>query len=215
MEPDDSNSLVNEVFAVAWEVASRESEVDHAFWAHVRLLAEQCRTDADWQGLLGVLLQISLSERPPPLDREPIYRWSVDQHARQGLHASRPRRRRADRGASDAAAARRTNMHADRKGGRLRLRRLLDGEAEAHEAFLREYEGHLEDARVVSEQEKAQVLTRQEHLRTVHGLGHAQRMRLGGTTNDWDAATLGGASSLHDGMDGSRSMEQISSLPLS
>jgi len=68
----------------------------------------------------------------------------------------------------------------------------------AHESFLREYEDHLEDARFESKEEQAEVLARQEYLREVHGLGHAQRMRLGGT-KDWESATVGAASSYHEG----------------
>jgi len=69
----------------------------------------------------------------------------------------------------------------------------------AHQAFLAEYEGHLDEARAEAEQEKAAVLARQEYLRTTHGLGYAQRMRLGGTKSEWDQATLGGASSYNEG----------------
>ena len=93
----DGESLLNECFTVAWDIATSQNdsgEIDHAFWAHVRLLAEQCRTDDDWQSLLGVLLQISLSEQPPPLDREPIYRWTVGRAPSLGLRASRPKRAR-------------------------------------------------------------------------------------------------------------------------
>merc|ERR1719446_5259 len=92
----NENSLLNEVFSVAWGIASRDGAIDSDFWAHVRLLAERCRTDDDWQSLLGVLLQISLSDRPPPLDREPIYRWSIGRAPSTGLRASRPKRGQLD-----------------------------------------------------------------------------------------------------------------------
>ena len=62
-------TTLNECFTVAWSIACRDGVTDSAFWAHVRLLAERCRTDDAWQSLLGVLTQISLSDRPPPLDR--------------------------------------------------------------------------------------------------------------------------------------------------
>ena len=103
--PDSTTSLLNECFTVAWGVACKDGAVDSAFWAHVRLLAEQCRTDEDWQSLLSVLLEISLSELPPPADREPIYRWSVGRLPSTGLRASRPRRKRADGPTAAAAAA--------------------------------------------------------------------------------------------------------------
>ena len=94
----------------------------------MRRLGERCRTDDDWQSLLGVLLQISLSDRPPPLDREPIYRWSVGRLPSSGLRASRPRRRRAGEGASSAdRAERQANLTGDRKAKRARLRAVLDG----------------------------------------------------------------------------------------
>ena len=120
--------FLGEVFATAWEIAcGKDGDIDQAFWAHVRLLAEKCRSDEDFQGLLGVLLQISLSDRPPPFDREPIYRWNVDQRARHGL---RPvRRKRADLQSTAASAERHRSSIMSRKEKRERLRLILDGGA--------------------------------------------------------------------------------------
>lgn len=120
--------VLGEVFSTAWEIAcGKDGEIDQAFWAHVRLLAEKCRSDEDFQGLLGVLLQISLSDRPPPFDREPIYRWNVDQRARHGL---RPvRRKRADLQSTAASAERHRSSTMSRKEKRERLRLILDGGA--------------------------------------------------------------------------------------
>ena len=120
--------FLGEVFATAWEIAcGKDGDIDQAFWAHVRLLAEKCRSDEDFQGLLGVLLQISLSDRPPPFDREPIYRWNVDQRARHGL---RPvRRKRADLQSTAASAERHRSSTMSRKEKRERLRLILDGGA--------------------------------------------------------------------------------------
>ena len=122
---------MNEVFATAWEIACKDGEVDSAFWAHVRLLAERCRTDDDWQGLLGVLLQISLSDKAPPLDREPIYRWSIDQRANHGLRAARPRRKRSQHNSAMAAAEQLRTVSLERKAKRARLRAVLDGAPDA------------------------------------------------------------------------------------
>ena len=129
----DGESLLNECFTVAWDIATSQNdsgEIDHAFWAHVRLLAEQCRTDDDWQSLLGVLLQISLSEQPPPLDREPIYRWTVGRAPSLGLRASRPKRGQLDSAPTMERAARNTHVKGDRKAKRARLREVLDGAPE-------------------------------------------------------------------------------------
>ena len=123
----NEESVTNEVFSVAWGVACRDGVVDSVFWAHVRLLAERCRTDDDWQSLLGVLLQISLSDQPPPYDREPIYRWGISRAPSTGLRASRRLRRKAD----GAAATDRQRVAAgDRKAKRKRLREVLDGAPE-------------------------------------------------------------------------------------
>lgn len=127
-----SEDILNECFSVAWGIACRDGTVDSAFWAHVRLLAERCRTDDDWQSLLAVLLQISLSDRPAPLDREPIYRWTVGRLPSSGLRASRPRRRRAGEGSSTVEkAARQAVLTGDRKAKRARLRAVLDGAPDA------------------------------------------------------------------------------------
>ena len=97
----------------------------------MRLLGERCRTDDDWSSLLGVLLQISLSDRPPPLDREPIYRWTVGRLPAQGLKPMRPRRRKAGEGASTKERAeRQALLVGDRKTKRQRLRQVLDGAPE-------------------------------------------------------------------------------------
>ena len=103
----------------------------------MRLLGERCRTDDDWSSLLGVLLQISLSDRPPPLDREPIYRWTVGRLPAQGLKPMRPRRRKAGEGASTKERAeRQALLVGDRKTKRQRLRQVLDGAPEKGEGEL-------------------------------------------------------------------------------
>ena len=70
---EDHGSIMNEVFTVAWQIASgpehapqshptlvRQSSqltdaVDFPFWQAVRRVAETCRTTADWQRLLALL----------------------------------------------------------------------------------------------------------------------------------------------------------------
>ena len=184
MDSQATEDLLNEVFATAWEIACKDGDVDSPFWAHVRLLAERCRTDDDWQGLLGVLLQISLSDKPAPLDREPIYRWSVDQRARHGgLRASRPRRKRAD---GQGAAERHRNTTADRKTKRARLRLILDGGAPEAPTIERD-----ELARwVLDDAEASDVSRAEERELLANEQLHAMR-KLIKVANEWKAKAEG------------------------
>jgi len=149
--PADEVSVINKVFAVAWDIArtpstgrtlKRQSSqiteaVDDGFWQHVKLLADTCRTDDDWQRLLGVLHQISLD---PRLDKRPIYQWSCGHGAGRGLRGVVRRRRTVGaKGAGGeaggvvtgtAALSRRYTLQGDRAAKRKRLRSLLDGAAE-------------------------------------------------------------------------------------
>ena len=131
---EDHGSIVNEVFAVAWQIASgpeqeqqqptlkRQSSqltdaVDWPFWQQVRRLGEACRTAEDWQRLLALLLGISLD---PFMNKAPIYSFGVAPNPAlaHGLRASRPARRRPARAEGDESAKRataRTTAHAERK----------------------------------------------------------------------------------------------------
>lgn len=144
-------SIVNEVFAAAWRIArgdgqpsdpSLQPQVDHGFWKQVRLVAEQCRTQDDWQRLLALILGIALS---PTLDKTPLYMFSTSANAatQGGLRPQRPsRRRRTEASAADGAGARRRRGAAalareavearrtERRKNRRRLRSLLDGAKE-------------------------------------------------------------------------------------
>eukprot|EP00965_Chrysotila_dentata_P114363 3779897-Pleurochrysis_carterae.AAC.1 len=77
-------SIVNEVFALAWQIArgglpnsvavSNSNSIDQPFWMRVRLLAEQCESDTDWRRLRAVLLGISLDPRS---DTTPLFAFSL------------------------------------------------------------------------------------------------------------------------------------------
>jgi hypothetical protein len=142
-EDEATGSIVNEVFAAAWRIARGDSQqVDTMFWQQVRLVAEQCRTQDDWQRLLALLLGIALN---PSLDKTPLYMFSANAAAQHGLRPQRPsRRRRAEAYESDGAggpARRRRGPAAlareaiearrtERRRSRRRLRSLLDGAKE-------------------------------------------------------------------------------------
>ena len=191
--------------ARAQERKRQERLAEAQLKVHETIEAKRAARRREEAALAEELKAIRIKNQYLGADKETVERkkWESQQAGAQRDHMRQQRQTHED------------SRHLAQKNDTAQRGKNRSREVEAHEAFLREYEGHLEEARFESEQEKAQVLTRQEHLRTVHGLGHAQRMRLVGTKNDWDAATLGGASSLHYGMDGTRSMEQISSLPLS
>ncbi|KAL1503744.1 hypothetical protein AB1Y20_012214 [Prymnesium parvum] len=72
-------------------------------------------------------------------------------------------------------------------------------EQKVQETFLKEYEQHLEEAKVDSELEKAQVLGRQAQLRTMLNLGQSQSAKLAGTKQDW-GSTHGSSASMRDEM---------------
>ena len=153
---EDHGSIMNEVFTVAWEIASgtqhaphptlrRQSSqltdsVDWPFWQTVRRLTETCRTAEDWQRLLAVLLGISLD---PVMNKSPIYSFGAAPNpaAAHGLRASRPARRRPPQAEGDHAARLATSRHstsAERKAKRHRLRALCDGAAARHDGEQRE-----------------------------------------------------------------------------
>ncbi|KAL1524840.1 hypothetical protein AB1Y20_019720 [Prymnesium parvum] len=127
-------SIVNEIFSLAWQIASADGEVDTPFWQWVRLLADACRTPDDWERLRATLLGISLD---PRMDKAPIYHFRVGANpaAAHGLRGSA--RRRARRGAAGGGegasrrGARRVARREQSRERRARLRELLDGEAEA------------------------------------------------------------------------------------
>lgn len=153
-DDDAAGSIINEVFAVAWRIARGDQvadstlpqpAVDLIFFAHVRLIAEQCTGD-DLQRLLAMLLGISLN---PRRDKSPLYSFSVAPNpaAEHGLRPQRPsRRRRAEASgrpdasghAEDGSAGRRPHARqraatqaclAERRRIHKRLRSLLDGAA--------------------------------------------------------------------------------------
>ena len=155
---EDHGSIMNEVFAVAWQIASgpehapqphptlvRQSSqltdaVDWPFWQAVRRVAETCRTTADWQRLLALLLGISLD---PFMNKSPLYSFSVAPNpaAVHGLRASRPARRRPPAAAGDSSAQRASSRHTstgERKAKRQRLRALCEGAAARHDGEQRE-----------------------------------------------------------------------------
>ena len=155
---EDHGSIMNEVFTVAWEIASgpqhaqqphptlvRQSSqltdaVDWPFWQTVRRVAETCRTTGDWQRLLAVLLGISLD---PFMNKSPLYSFGVAPNpaAVHGLRASRPARRRPPVAEGDNSARLASSRHtsaSERKAKRHRLRALCDGAAARHDGEQRE-----------------------------------------------------------------------------
>ena len=155
---EEHGSIMNEVFTVAWEIASgpqhaqqphptlvRQSSqltdaVDWPFWQTVRRVAETCRTTGDWQRLLAVLLGISLD---PFMNKSPLYSFGVAPNpaAVHGLRASRPARRRPPVAEGDSSARLASSRHTsagERKAKRHRLRALCDGAAARHDGEQRE-----------------------------------------------------------------------------
>jgi len=129
LDDESAGSIVNEVFAAGWRIARGDGQpadpsllqpaIDHAFWQQVRLVAEQCRIQDDWQRLLAVLLGISLS---PVQEKSALYHFSVapNPSAEHGLRPQRPSRRRR----AEATAARGTRASGDGStGGGLRRKR--------------------------------------------------------------------------------------------
>lgn len=133
-------SIVNEIFALAWSIASAgREEVDRRWWRRVLAICEECRTEKDWSRLLALLALIA---EDPSRDKAPLYDFRLDDSDCAGLRGSMRLRGRGGLKEEEEkaglastrrrAAARHAREYSNRRERRTRLRELLRGAEESN-----------------------------------------------------------------------------------